>query len=190
MNTAVRTRKRMTVDELLALPDDGKERWLIGGELWEREMTKRNRFRARLVVRVAYLLEEWCQKQPEPRGEVVGGEAGFILRRDPATTAGLDVAYVSSHTRSTQTNLTTMYDGPPVLAVEILSPNNTHEEVASKVRDYLACGVALVWVIDPDFGTVTVYQPGREPSLFNRTETISADPHLPGFSCPVAEFFR
>lgn len=182
--------KRMTVEELLALPDDGKERWLVRGELREREMTKRNRFHARLVIRVGYLLESWSERQPEPRGEVVGGEAGFILRRNPDTTAGLDVAYVSARTRATQTDQTTLYDGPPVLAVEIMSPNNTHGEVAAKVRDYLACGVALVWVIDPDFFTVMVYQPGAEPVLYNRTHTITADPHLPGFSAAVADFFR
>jgi len=33
----------MTTEQLLALPDDGKERELIRGELREREMTRRNK---------------------------------------------------------------------------------------------------------------------------------------------------
>ena len=180
----------MTTDELLALPDDGKERWLIRGELWEREMTKRNRFHARLTIRIGYLLESWCEKQPEPRGEVVGGEAGFILHHNPDSTVGIDVAYVSAATKAVQTDQTTLYDGPPVLAVEITSPNNTHEEVTVKVREYLTRGVKLVWVVDPDFRTVTAHRPGVPAQAIDSLGVVSADPELPGFSCPVAEFFR
>lgn len=182
--------KLMTVDEFLALPDDGVERWLIRGQLWEEEMTKRNRFHSRALIRIGYLLEAWSEGQPEPRGEVVGGEAGFILRRNPDSTVGIDLAYVSPQTRSVQTDQTTLYDGPPVLAGEILSPTNTHKEVSAKIKEYLACGVAVVWVIDTDFRTVTVYRPAVEPVLFNRTQVLTGDPELPGFSCPVAEFFR
>jgi Uma2 family endonuclease len=195
MSTAVATEKRLwTTEELLALPDDGVERWLSRGRLIEKhpdpenaDMTKRNRFHSRAV---GFVLERWLEAQPEPRGQVVGGEAGFILRRNPDSTVGIDVAYVSAETVSVQTDGTTLFDGPPVLAVEILSPSNTHEEVRDKVQDYLSAGVALVWMIDTDFRTVTVYRPDAEPQLFNRTQTLSADPILPGFSCPVADLFR
>ena len=43
----------MTTEELLALPEDDVERWLIDGELRERPMTVRNRFHSRVMVRVA-----------------------------------------------------------------------------------------------------------------------------------------
>ena len=39
----------MTTEELLALPEDGTDRWLIAGELRERPMTKRNRFHSRVT---------------------------------------------------------------------------------------------------------------------------------------------
>ncbi len=198
MSTAVATEKRLwTTEELLALPDDGVERWIIRGKLYEKhpdqeytDMTKRNRFHSRAMIRVGFVLERWLEAQPEPRGQVVGGEAGFIIRRNPDSTVGIDVAYVSAETVLVQTDGTTLFDGPPVLAVEILSPSNTHEEVRDKVQDYLSAGVDLVWMIDTDFRTVTVYRPDAEPQLFNRTQTLSADPILPGFSCPVADLFR
>lgn len=37
----------------------------------------------------------------------------------------------------------------PVLAVEVVSPNDTFCELEQKVRDYLAAGVELVWILDP-----------------------------------------
>ena len=77
-----------------------------------------------------------------------------------------------------------------MLAVEILSPFNTQDEVMNKVEDYLACNVPLTWVIEPRRRTVTVYRPDAEPVLFNVTQTLSGESAPPGFSCPVAEFFR
>jgi Uma2 family endonuclease len=38
---------------------------------------------------------------------------------------------------------------PPVLAVEILSPDDTYTETQSRSADYLQMGVPCVWIIDP-----------------------------------------
>src|SRR5579872_1440061 len=70
----------MTTEELLALPDDGTERWLINGQLREKRqpgekpMTVRNRWHSRIMVRVGKLLDNWLDQQPRPRGSVLGGE--------------------------------------------------------------------------------------------------------------------
>src|ERR1700681_4247896 len=45
----------------------------------------------------------------------------------------------------------------PHLAVEVLSRSNTPGEMAAKRLDYFTAGVELVWEIDPDARTVTVY---------------------------------
>src|SRR5438876_3261464 len=162
----------MTTEELLALPDDGMDRWLIRGELREKPMTVRNRFHSQTMVIVGQLLLNWLEKQPEPRGQVLGGEAGVRLHRTPDSTVGVDVAYVSAEVMGQQTDETTLVDGVPILAVEILSPSDTLDEIDEKVDIYLAAGVALVWVIDPHDRTVTVYRRGAEPELVNRTQEL------------------
>jgi hypothetical protein len=48
----------------------------------------------------------------------------------------------------------------------------------------------LVWIVDPTFRTVTVYRRDAEPKLFNATEALSAEPHLPGFKVAVADVSR
>jgi Uma2 family endonuclease len=103
---------------------------------------------------------------------------------------GIDVAVISAELADATPEDTSMYDGVPLLAVEIRSPYDTEGEMVDKVNDYLLAGTPLVWVISPAFRTVTVYRPDAEPALFNRTQTLSADPVLPGFSCPVADLFR
>ncbi len=179
----------MTTEEMLALPANGLERWLIRGQLRERPMTVRDRLHSRIMVRVSYFLEAWLEKQPEPRGAVLCGEAGCRLRRDPDTTVGIDVVYISAELVARESTETSLIDGVPVLVVEILSPNDTQEQVDEKIDGYLQAGVALVWVIDPHDRTVTIYRPSQEPELVNVRQELLGDPHLPGFHVPVAQLF-
>ena len=191
MSTAT---KLMTLEEFLALPDDGVERWLIRGELREKrdtDMTRRNRPHSITEGRVTILLGTWLKSQRTPRGEVVCGEAGFILRTDPETiTAGVDVAVITAVQADAVTPDTTMIEGPPTLIAEVLSPNDTQEEVTERVAEYLDCGVPVVWILNPYFRTVTVHRPGVSAQALDSHGTITGDPELPGFSCPVADFFR
>jgi Uma2 family endonuclease len=180
----------MTVVEFLALPDDGVERDLIRGELRERFMTRRNRWHAKVEAKIAYLLHRWRAGLPQPRGEVYSGEVGCVLRRNPDSTVGIDVVYAAAEVASHASDETTMLDGPPILAVEILSPNDTIEQIGEKVDEYRAAGVALVWLVDPHFRTIMVHQQDKPPVLFNADQTIDGDPHLPGFHLAVREIFE
>ncbi len=56
----------MTTEQLLAMPDDGVERWLIRGQLREKPMTYRNRWHNRALIRVGHCLEAGREQQPEP----------------------------------------------------------------------------------------------------------------------------
>jgi Uma2 family endonuclease len=186
----------MTTEELLAMPEDGVERWLIRGQLREKKpqpgekpMTVRNRTHSSIMARVTKFLGIWVDQQQEPRGQVLCGEAGVRLRRDPDTAVGIDVVYVSAEVMARQSNDTTLIDGVPVLAVEILSPSDTQEEIDEKLDDYRTAGVPLVWVIDPHDRTVAIYRPGAEVEHVNARQELSGEPHLPGFRVPVAQLF-
>jgi Uma2 family endonuclease len=186
----------MTTEELLALPEDGTERWLVEGELREypttreRPMTVRNRFDSRILIRVGQWLANWLDQQPKPRGQVLGGEAGVRLQRDPDTTVGVDVVYVSNEVVVQQTEDSTLIDGVPTLAVEILSPKDTVEAIKDKLALYRRARVPLVWVIDPYDQTVTVHRAGSQPELFNVEQELSGEPHLPDLRVPVARLFE
>ena len=182
---------RMTTDELLALPDDdGFDRWLIRGELREKPMTRRNRFHSRLTSRLCHILEDWIDNQPEPRGGVFAGEAGCRLARDPDTTVGIDVVYLNWDQMVKLTNDTTIIDGAPTLAIEILSPTNTVDEIEDKLKLYLESGISLIWVVNPYSRTVTAHQPDCPPELFNLRHELTAPKQLPGFRVLVADLFR
>lgn len=183
------TQPLLTTEDLLAMPEDGVERDLIRGQLRERPMTRRNRRHSRAEARITYFLMKWLEQQPEPRGEVLVGEAGVRLRQDPDTTVGIDVAYISAAVASGNADDAALVEGPPVLAVEVLSPSDKHEDIVLKVISYLDAGVPLVWVVDPSFRTVLVYRPDAEPELFNVNDELAGDPHLPGLRLSVRAIF-
>jgi Uma2 family endonuclease len=53
-----------------------------------------------------------------------------------------------------------IFTDPPFLCIEILSLDDTAVEVRAKVREYLAFGVAYVWIVDPYAGTGEIHMPG------------------------------
>jgi len=187
----------MTTEEFLALPDDGVERWLIRGQLREQRsdsrsgngMTVRNRDHSRIMIRIGKFLDNWLDGQPEPRGEVVGGEVGVRLRGTPESVVGIDVAYVDATVAARRSEETSLIDGTPVLAVEILSPSDTVESLDEKTDEYLDAGVRLVWRINPHDRTVTIYRKGRPTETVNDTQELAGFPELPGFRVAVAQLF-
>jgi Uma2 family endonuclease len=110
-----------------------------------------------------------------------------ILVHDPDTVRGPVVAYYEdvSHIEDLPEK---WGDVPPRLAVEVLSPNDTARYITEKISDYLDNGVELVWVVEPETKTVTIYSKNGVKGLSDR-DTITGGDVLPGFRCKIAEFF-
>ena len=181
--------KAPTADDLMAMADDGTRREIMRGELRESPEEPRTRLHSAAEANIVHLLGEWLDHRPGPRGELHSGGAAFRIRQGPETFVGIDVAYASADLVASADPDRPYYDGPPVLAVEILSPSDTHEEVVEKVALYLEAGV-VVWEVDPDFRTIRVHRPGRAPGAFNVDQELSGEPYLPGFRVPVARVFE
>lgn len=187
------TPRTMTAEELLAMPDDGVERWLIRGELRENresDMNRRNPDHSGTMSNLAEFLGSWVRKQPTPRGKVYAGDVAFKLRVDSKSLVGIDVAYVSAELRARTPKGRKIVEGVPIVAVEILSPSDVHSDLSEKIQEYLDVGVELVWIVDPDFETVTAYTSDDEPKLFSRGQELTAETCLPGFKVRVAELFE
>ena len=180
----------LTTADLLAIPDDGRRRWLIRGELREQDVTIRNRFHSIAMANLTTFLNIWRFALPEPRGQVVCGESGVRLPGETATLIGVDVAYVPPDVMVRQTDDTTLVEGVPALIVEILSPSDRLEEIDEMIAAYQTAGVPLIWIVDPRDRTVTIYRPGTEPTLVNAKQDLDGGDVLPGFRVPVARLFE
>jgi Uma2 family endonuclease len=78
----------------------------------------------------------------------------------------------------------------PDLAVEVTSPNDTVYDVDRKIRERLAAGVRLVWEINPEEKTVQVHRPDGTVTCLKNSDTLTADPVLPGFSISLTDLFK
>jgi len=188
--------KRYTAEDLLNFPNDGIDRWIIGGQLREEPsefaelgMTVRNRFHSSSMSFVTTLLTVWSRTQPKPRGTVYCGEIGVILH-DGDDSIGVDIAYASPDVVAIQDDSTTLLKGIPTLIVEIWSPNNSKASMDEKLTSYLTAGVSTVWIVDPRWKTVTVHHCGLAPRTFKVHDSIPADTALPGLVAPVIDCFE
>jgi Uma2 family endonuclease len=183
------TTSLMTVEELLALPDDGIDRELIRGELRESLMTTRSTPHCLAMTNLAFLIGVWLKQQPRPRGRLFTGDVRVIVRRNPDTFVGADLAYISADLAARTAKDASFIDGIPALTIEIMSPTDTAEGMAEKVREYLNAGVPIVWEVNPYYEVVAVHRPGALTESFNVSQELAAEPQLPGLRIPVAEIF-
>lgn len=52
---------------------------------------------------------------------------------------------------------------PPLLAVEIVSPSQSTQEVVNKITDMLDAGVQSCWLVQPAMETITIYTTDEKP---------------------------
>lgn len=127
--------------------------------------------------------------RPRKLGQVFGEAAGFILSRDPDTVVAPDASFLLTAHLPPSELRRKVSPRPPDLAVEVLSASDRRGDIQQKIELYREANVPLLWVIDPDARTATVYQPGRPPVLLREDDALDGADVLPGFTLPLAELF-
>lgn len=179
------TPQLMTAEDLWQLPDNGMCRELIDGEL--HETMPPGGVHGAIAVVLATLLRLWVKQHG---AGYVGVEARYVLHRVPDRVRGPDVSFVRGD-RIPQSGIPEgFWELAPDLAVEVVSPTETADEVRSKVRDFLAAGTALVWVIYPRTHEVIAHFPDGQARVYVENDTLAFPDVLPGFACTVVELFE
>jgi Uma2 family endonuclease len=80
-------------------------------------------------------------------------------------------------------------DVAPDLVVEVLSPKNSGLEIDRKLDEYLAAGIPLVWIVNPEKRSIRVFNQSGTQRLFRGGDVIDNEPALPGFRLAVADVF-
>jgi Uma2 family endonuclease len=177
--------KLMTVEELAKLPPDQSRGELIGGIFFQRTLF--TKLHGSIAANVLGFLGNYVKKSQVGRIYMTG--TGFILARNPDTVRAPDAAFVQAERLGDQPP-TGFFEGAPDLAVEVISPSETVDEVESKVIDYLEAGSALVWLIYPRTQTVTVYRSLTDIKILTIEDTLTGGDLLPGFSVSLQEIFE
>lgn len=164
--------------------NQAKEYELVRGEVVE--MSRPGRRHGFVCMNVGSILRGFTIARK--KGYVCTNDTGVVVERDPDTVRGPDVMLFEDVTSYEE--LPVGYgEQPPLLSVEVLSPNDTHGEIMRRVREQIRFGTRLVWVVDPEARNVSVYRPGQEPYVVEANEELTGEDVLPDFRCRVAEFF-
>ena len=183
--TIAKTRP-LTAEDLMRLSSQGVRGELIRGVLYETMPNGRQHGRA-----LANLTNSMVSfVRPRRLGSVEVGDVGVRLERNPDTVRAPDIAFFSPEKAPPDDIASGYAEVVPDLVVEIISPNDTPREVREKAEMWLAFGVGLAWVVNPDTRTIDVHRRGHPILTLTDQDALDGLDILPGFTCPVSDIFN
>jgi Uma2 family endonuclease len=177
---------KLTYEDLVLFPDDGKRHELIDGEHF---VSAAPNLRHQAVSRNLFLALAGFVRERK-LGELFYAPVDIVFSRHDVVEP--DLLFVSAARKAILPAANVQ--GSPDLLVEILSPSNRRYDEILKRDLYERTEVDEYWLVDPESETVKVYR--REAERFGRPVLLSlregdalATPLLPGLELPLATVF-
>ena len=186
-DTMAQGAKKLDYDDFVLFPDDGKRHELIDGEHYVSPSP--NRRHQTVSMNLIRVLDSLIRAQR--LGELVHAPFDVVLSWHDVVEP--DLLFVSAARLSVLTAANVQ--GPPDLAVEILSPSSHRYDEVLKRDLYERAGIAEYWLVDPEAETVKVFRRegeryGRAALLSLREGDVLSSPLLPGLEVPLAAVFE
>ncbi len=176
----------ITAEELERMPNEDAHVELVKGGIVR--MSPAGTEHGEIAYNVVAALTDYIRQTRA--GRIYVAETGFILARNPDTVRAPDVAFVSAERVARCGGTGGFFEGFPDLAVEVVSPGDSFDEVEGKAMEYLEAGTPMVWVVRPRAKTVTVYRSLSRIRVLTSVDTLSGEDVLPGFEVRVATLFE
>jgi len=177
-----KTRHKLTLEEFLGLPESDESLELVEGEAVKKMSPKF--FHSRLTSAFWSELSGWANGI----GQVAIEWSVMLKRRGQDWVPVPDLLYVSYDRLSTDWHEDAPCPVLPELAIEIVSPDQTFNQLAQKATDYLSAGVDRVWVVYPPMRSITVFFADRPPENY-RGDRILHDELFPNLTVTAEQFF-
>jgi Uma2 family endonuclease len=179
---------KLTYDDFVHFPDDGKRHELIDGEHY---VTPSPRLRHQVILgNLFVMIASWLEDHPI--GRVFLSPLDVVMSNVDIVEP--DLLYLSN-ARAAATLTELHVRGVPELLVEIASPGTRRRDDGIKRRLYERAGVTEYWIVDPDVDRIRVHQ--RDGDAFGRAVELSCEhgdilstPLLPGLEMPLSRIFR
>lgn len=182
--TAMATATKLTYDDYLVIPDDGRRHEIVDGEHYvvpapniAHQLTSSN-------------LNDDLRRHVKRRalGVVLYAPVDVLLSAENVVQPDLLFVSTEHRARIKDGNIV----GAPDLVVEILSNSNKRYDEVVKRQLYERFGVAEYWIVDPDARTVTVLR--LNGANYETVAKLSGDdvltsPLFPDFAISVATIF-
>jgi Uma2 family endonuclease len=179
---------KLTYDDFVLFPDDGKRHELIDGEHYVTPSP--NTRHQQISLNLTLLIGSWLETHPV--GRVFYAPFDVVFSHFDVVEP--DLLYLSNE-RAAAVITPLHVRGVPELVVEIGSPGTRKRDETIKRRLYERSGVTEYWVVDPETDVGRVYR--RERDVFGRAIELSREGGdvltttlLPGLEMPLARIFR
>ncbi|HEY9661707.1 MAG TPA: Uma2 family endonuclease [Allocoleopsis sp.] len=177
-------RKIWTDEEFMALADGDSHYELVDGELVD--MGNSGMEHGNIGTFLGGALEFYVR--PKKLGVTCDSSTAFTMKTGNKRSP--DVSFIAKTRLQGLKRLPKgFFQGAPDLAVEVISPSNTFEEIHNKLVEYFENGCQLAWVINPDEQSVLVYRQPQPDRLLKTGDRLDGEEVIPGFSLAVAELF-
>ena len=171
----------MTPDDLLNLPDDGRQHELVNERLITTSLVS-----SRQAIVAAEIGGEIGLFALRHAVGYVGVNWGFHLRKSPDTVRAPDYAFVRAGRIPAEGVPPGFWPGAPDLAVEVISPSDRFTDVMDKVDEYLASETRMVVVVDPESRITRVFRPGQPTLVLGPDGVLDGEDVLPSFRLELA----
>jgi Uma2 family endonuclease len=176
--------KIYTPDDLLKIPDSNNIE-LVNGELAEKPVSALSAF---VEIKISTKLENFGNAHQT--ATVLSSTNGIrCFPDDPNKVRKPDVSVYKSGRFTREHLMAGWVSIAPDIAVEVISHNEEFGEITEKIEEYLAAGVPLVWVIDPENEIAYVHRKDGSVTKLKKGEELSGEDVLPGFTCKLADLF-
>ena len=179
-------KKLLTADDLLAMPDDGKKYELVGGELIE--MPPPSFMHMVVTGNIGWLMATFNRQND--LGFVDGPEAAAYIEQEPDTVRAADYALIArDRIPDPPPQRGYIFGLIPDLVVEVVSPGNSVTEAQHRAQMWMDAGVRLVLTAYIQTSEIHAHHDDGAVHVFGIADTLTCEPVLPGFACPVASIF-
>ena len=180
---------RLTYDDFLLFPDDGKRHELIDGVHY---VTPSPRLRHQDLVGRLHGEIFLCPREHPAAGRLFIAPLDVVLSNYDVVEP--DLLFIAGD----QTGIMTEKNiqGAPALVVEVMSKSTRKRDSQIKRRLFEQVGVREYWLIDPELDTVQVFRPTTDRRLVRVEELTAEDggtlttPLLPGCGIDIRTLFR
>ncbi len=179
---------RLTYDDFLLFPDDGKRHEIIDGEHF---VTPSPNTRHQVLLGRLYFAIEQFLRQHKELGRVFMAPFDVVFTRWDVVEP--DLLFIAGDQAEILTDKNVQ--GSPALVIEILSPNTRAVDEQNKRRLFERAGVREYWLVDPDRDVVTVFRRQadgafpREAELSHKANGVLTTALMPGLMIPLDELF-
>jgi Uma2 family endonuclease len=135
---------------------------------------------------ITHQLFAWAET--DGRGEAFDSSAGFFLRNGARRSP--DSAWISHERLAGLDTDSALWHVTPEFVIELRSKSDRLETLRAKMREWIANGVSLAWLIVPETRSVEIFRPDGSVETLTNQDQVKGEGPVAGFVLNTERIWR